>query len=159
MRADAAVPYRDLVTGKGGPRIARGLLRLRGALRAAIPAKTVGDSLLLATWNIRDFGRRRRGRRLAPDAIALVAVAWIRLRLLGHGHEMRWEAGTWSYQHSEDADGIDEAQATWAIEAVARAALALELDWPEYVLVRAAPEMPAGPPGADAVPDRGEQAG
>ena len=72
MRADAAVPYRDLVTGKGGPRIARGLLRLRGALRAAIPTKTVGDSLLLATWNIRDFGRRRLGPR-SGEALGYIA--------------------------------------------------------------------------------------
>lgn len=44
-------------------RTIEGLLRLRKQLSGELPARSVKDSLLLATWNIRDFG----GSRLNPS--------------------------------------------------------------------------------------------
>lgn len=40
-------------------RTVEGLVRLRKQLANEIPARSVRDSLLLATWNIRDFGSRK----------------------------------------------------------------------------------------------------
>ena len=37
-------------------RTVQGLQRLRAQLRKEVPPRTLGDTLLLATWNIRDFG-------------------------------------------------------------------------------------------------------
>jgi endonuclease/exonuclease/phosphatase family metal-dependent hydrolase len=50
--------YKGLDAGTPeGRRTAEGLLRLKGALDGAVPAKTVDRTLLLASWNIREFGR------------------------------------------------------------------------------------------------------
>jgi exonuclease III len=43
-------------------RTGHNLLRLREHLRTEIPDRTVRDTLVLATWNIRDFGVRRSSR-------------------------------------------------------------------------------------------------
>lgn len=55
-------------------RTTQNLLRLRESLRAEVPDRTVRDTLLLATWNIRDFGMRRsaRGQRL-PECYYYIA--------------------------------------------------------------------------------------
>jgi len=39
-----------------GRRTAEGLLRLKKALDSTVPAKTLDQTLLLASWNIREFG-------------------------------------------------------------------------------------------------------
>lgn len=64
--------YPRLVDGADGPRVAEGLLRLRAGLSVTVPKKTLGDSLLLATWNIREFGRQRLGPRSA-EALGYIA--------------------------------------------------------------------------------------
>jgi endonuclease/exonuclease/phosphatase family metal-dependent hydrolase len=46
-----------------GRRTAEGLLRLRTELDKAIPTKTVDPTLLLATWNLREFGGTKSGGR------------------------------------------------------------------------------------------------
>jgi endonuclease/exonuclease/phosphatase family metal-dependent hydrolase len=46
-----------------GRRTAEGLLRLRKALDEAVPSKTLDETLLLATWNIREFGGPKSGGR------------------------------------------------------------------------------------------------
>jgi exonuclease III len=43
-------------TTRDGKRTIDGCLRLREALKGAIPTRTLGRSLLLASWNIRQFG-------------------------------------------------------------------------------------------------------
>jgi exonuclease III len=49
-------------------RIAAGLLSLRRRLRKVIPPRTVEETLLLASWNIREFGRNAMfGRRLGES--------------------------------------------------------------------------------------------
>jgi len=68
-RIDNSKPY--------GRRIAEGLLRLRTELDTAIPAKTVDPTLLLATWNIREFGGTKSGGR---DSEALFYIAEIMSR-------------------------------------------------------------------------------
>lgn len=45
-------------------RVATNLLALREALASQVPAKTINDRLLLATWNIREFGGKKYGGRL-----------------------------------------------------------------------------------------------
>ena len=37
-------------------RTIKGIQALRKQKRASVPGRTLNDSLLLATWNIRDFG-------------------------------------------------------------------------------------------------------
>ena len=66
---------RDVLRGPKGPAIANGLLRLRAALRKEVPRKTVGDCLLLATWNIREFGeaKPKGGAPRSPEALAYIA--------------------------------------------------------------------------------------
>ncbi len=57
------------------PRVAAKLSRLRRALRTQkIPRRTVNDTLLLATWNIREFGARKPkyGRRI-PESFYYIA--------------------------------------------------------------------------------------
>ena len=44
-------------------RTIEGLKRLRQALAGAVPAKTMTDTLLLATWNIREFDSGKDGYR------------------------------------------------------------------------------------------------
>ncbi len=46
-----------------GRQIVEGLLRLKPALDQSIPAKTVDNTLALATWNIREFGGTKYGGR------------------------------------------------------------------------------------------------
>ena len=46
-----------------GKRTAEGLLRLKTELDKAIPPKTVDPTLLLATWNLREFGGTKSGGR------------------------------------------------------------------------------------------------
>ena len=73
--------YREIVSGADGPRIAQGLMRLREGLSASIPPKTVGDCLLLATWNIRDFGKGKQGGR-SDEALAYIAESLSRFDLV-----------------------------------------------------------------------------
>ena len=46
-----------------GKRTAEGLLRLKKELDASIPPKSMDKTLLLATWNIREFGGTKYGGR------------------------------------------------------------------------------------------------
>lgn len=62
------------VKNQAGRQIVEGLLRLRPALDEAIPAKKVDSTLLLATWNIREFGGNKYGGR---DDEALYYIAEI----------------------------------------------------------------------------------
>jgi len=56
--------YKNLNNARAADRqTAEGLLRLKPALDAAIPAKAVDLTLLLASWNIREFGGTKYGGR------------------------------------------------------------------------------------------------
>lgn len=53
--------YPDLRRKDYGPRAAQHLLDLRAQLKADLPRRSVDDSLMLATWNIRDFDSNKFG--------------------------------------------------------------------------------------------------
>ncbi len=59
------MPFYKTITTKTpeGRRTLEGLLRLKAELDKAIPVKTVDPTLLLATWNIREFGGTKSGGR------------------------------------------------------------------------------------------------
>jgi endonuclease/exonuclease/phosphatase family metal-dependent hydrolase len=61
--------------------IAEGLLRLRPALDEAIPAKAVDLTLLLASWNIREFGGTKYGGR-SKEALFYIAEILSRFDLI-----------------------------------------------------------------------------
>ncbi len=63
--------YYEMPKGTAGKRIARGLLRLRERL-AALPERTREETLLLATWNIREFDSAKYGSR-TDDAFFYLA--------------------------------------------------------------------------------------
>ena len=66
---------RDVKPAKERPRVADKLIDLRaGIVNQGIPRRTANDTLLLATWNIREFGRRRPkyGRRI-PESFFYIA--------------------------------------------------------------------------------------
>ena len=57
--------YRELSrTTKEGKRTLERLLELRRKLSEDIPARTLDNTILLATWNIRDFDKPTYGKRL-----------------------------------------------------------------------------------------------
>ena len=87
-------------------RTAEGLLRLRTALAAQVPAKSIDDSLLIASWNLREFGGSKYGgrEREALFYIAevmshfdLVAVQEVRDDLDALDDLMRILGGWWDY--------------------------------------------------------------
>lgn len=59
------MPYYKSIDGKkeAGKRTIEGLLRLRPALDTEIPPKSLDDTLLLASWNLREFGGAKSGGR------------------------------------------------------------------------------------------------
>lgn len=97
-------------------RTADGLLGLRQQLRDEIPARTVNDTLLLATWNIRDFDSNKfgHGPRLnesffyiaeiisAFDIVALQEVNW---DLRGLQRVMRILGRNWMYMATDVTEG------------------------------------------------------
>jgi len=83
-----------------------GLLRLRKALRRSVPPKKMDSHLLLATWNIREFGGKKFKRRskealfyLADviSAFDLVAVQEVRSNLGGFNRLMSFLGSWWRY--------------------------------------------------------------
>ncbi|MEM9937094.1 MAG: endonuclease/exonuclease/phosphatase family protein [Bacteroidota bacterium] len=64
--------YLKSVSEEERVRASHGLLRLKEALAAQIPAKKVAENLLIATWNIRDFDSKAYGFR-SQEAIYYIA--------------------------------------------------------------------------------------
>ncbi|WP_461208687.1 endonuclease/exonuclease/phosphatase family protein [Desulfocurvus sp. DL9XJH121] len=65
--------YRNIdAASPAGRRTAENLLALRADLDARVPARTLEKTLLLATWNIREFGAGKYGGRL-DESIAYIA--------------------------------------------------------------------------------------
>ena len=98
-------------------RVAANLLRLRQRLRAELPGRTVKDTLLLATWNIRDFGRSFSGamQRLPESyfyiaeilsAFDLVAVQEVDRSLEGMGRLMEILGPDWEYFAADPTGGL-----------------------------------------------------
>src|SRR5262245_19847684 len=58
---------------KGARRAADGLLRLRNQLKRELPPRNVAETLLLATWNLREFGRNQKYGARLPESIQYIA--------------------------------------------------------------------------------------
>jgi endonuclease/exonuclease/phosphatase family metal-dependent hydrolase len=54
-------------------RAARGLLKLRNQLRRDLPPRNLDENLLLASWNLREFGRNQKYGPRMPEAIQYIA--------------------------------------------------------------------------------------
>ena len=73
--------YYRMPKGAAGKRIAEGLLRLRTKLDAEVPVRTREETLLLATWNIREFDSTKYGSR-TDDAFFYLAEVISRFDLV-----------------------------------------------------------------------------
>src|SRR4030095_3143333 len=98
--------------GRVSPEIAAGLLILRERVEAAkIPPSKLDESINIAVWNIREFGRVHR----TEPAIHYIA------EILGQFDLMEWNASRWQAQSSDHprVEEIDSlplaviAQAIW----------------------------------------------
>lgn len=98
-------------------RIAGNLLRLRAQLRQEVPERTVRDTLLLATWNIRNFGRPSSAamQRLPESffyiaeiisAFDLVAVQEVDRNLAGMGRLIEILGPDWEYTAADPGGGL-----------------------------------------------------
>lgn len=74
--------YKEIPFGEDkGRRTVEGLFRLRELLDAQVPERTLNETLLLATWNIRDFDKPVYGDRL-DEAIQYIAEIIARFDLV-----------------------------------------------------------------------------
>ena len=72
--------------GNVSPQIAKGLLALKERIAAAkIPSSKLDETLNLATWNIREFGKRKR----SVPAIHYIGVVELRDNLTDLGRVLR----------------------------------------------------------------------
>jgi len=97
-----------------GKRTARGLLKLRDALAVEVPRRTLTDTLLLATWNIREFDSAAYGVRLDESFyyiaeivshFDLIAVQEIREDLTALKRLMRILGSNWDFVVSDVTEG------------------------------------------------------
>ena len=92
-------------------RIAERLLVLRNQLDRQIPQKTATETLLLATWNIREFGDNRRAESIhfIAEIISrfdLVAVQEIARNLDGLTKLMTYLGPNWDYIVTDSTEGV-----------------------------------------------------
>lgn len=90
------------------------LLRLREVLNDTIPERTQSRTILLATWNIRDFDKSKYGYRLDEsmyyiaeiiDRFDIVAVQEVYKDLTALNRLMRLLGGHWDYIFSDATEG------------------------------------------------------
>lgn len=98
---------RDDATQK---RIVANLLNLRSKLSEEVPAKTVTETLLLATWNIREFGDNRTDESLHYIAeivsrFDLVAIQEVGSSLKGIERLLYFLGKGWNYLVTDTTDG------------------------------------------------------
>lgn len=72
---------------------------------------------------------------MGATVLRIDVPAWIRLQIIGAGHHARETETGWQYDSEPESEMPTLQEARWVIETVARAALSLEHDWPEFVLV------------------------
>lgn len=97
-------------------RIAKGLLKLKDSFRKLeMPQRNISDSLLLATWNIREFDSTKYGLRgkepifyIAEiiSAFDLVAVQEVRDDLKALNTLMQYLGGWWKYLLTDVTEGV-----------------------------------------------------
>jgi hypothetical protein len=133
--------------------VMRAFRRLRGWAEQIIGAATIPDLMWVhysERWNdARWMAKCADNRDEFVDGMLRIAAAtvlhitvpdWIRLNLKGSGHEIRYEERRRQFVHEPNEDNdvtIDDV--AWAVEVVARAVLALELEWPHFRLVPVPP--------------------
>ena len=97
-----------------GHRTIEGLLRLRKGLGAEIPRRTLRETFLLATWNIRDFDKPAYGNRMdeaiyyIAEIIAkfdIVAVQEIYRDMKGLQRVLSVLGGSWKYVCTDATEG------------------------------------------------------
>jgi hypothetical protein len=86
------------------------ILSLRAQLNREIPAKTSAETLLLATWNIREFGDNRRIESLYYIAeiisrFDLIAIQEVASNLKGLESLMKLLGNHWDYIVTDSTDG------------------------------------------------------
>jgi len=95
-------------------RTAEGLLRLRAQLEKEVPRRTVTDTLLLATWNIREFDSEKYGFRTAESLhyiaeiishFDLVAIQEVREDLSALDAVQEMLGGWWKYVVTDVTQG------------------------------------------------------
>lgn len=95
-------------------RTAEGLLRLRAQLKEEVPRRTVTDTLLLATWNIREFDSSKYGYRTSEalhyiaeiiSHFDLVAIQEVREDLSALDEVQRMLGGWWKYIVTDVTEG------------------------------------------------------
>ncbi|WP_163222637.1 endonuclease/exonuclease/phosphatase family protein [Bacteroides sp. 214] len=86
------------------------ILLLRSQLDKEIPSKTATDTLLLATWNIREFGDNRRLESLyyiaeIASRFDLIAIQEVAANLKGLEHLVSLMGSNWDYIVTDSTDG------------------------------------------------------
>ncbi|MGH2552161.1 MAG: endonuclease/exonuclease/phosphatase family protein [Chitinophagaceae bacterium] len=103
---DAAIP--------AGKRTIERILALRKKIKAEIPEKKLNETLLLATWNIREFDSPAYGKRMTEalyyiaeilSAFDLIAVQEIRDDLTALNDVMKILGDNWDYMFSDVTEG------------------------------------------------------
>ena len=107
--------YKDIDKNTGeGQRILNRLLMLRKELDAKIPVRTLNDTLLLATWNIREFDSKAYGDRIPEsyyyiaeiiDRFDLVAIQEVREDLKALKRLRSVLGGFWKYLVTDVTEG------------------------------------------------------
>lgn len=69
------------------------------------------------------------------QALGLGMATQLRLEMLGRGHSLSNRTEGPEFVHAADAQPVTVADAEWMIEAVARVAVKLEDEWPEFLVV------------------------
>ena len=103
-------PIKRIKDKEESTRIAERLLTLRRQLDEQIPRKTATDTLLLATWNIREFGDNRRTESLhfiaeIVSRFDLIAVQEISRKLDGLEKLMSLLGPNWDYIVTDSTEG------------------------------------------------------
>ena len=110
------MPFYHWIDGKmeSGKRTAEGLLKLKEALDKEIPRRTIAGTLLLATWNIREFDSAKYGERKDEpiyyiaeiiDRFDVVAIQEVRDDLTALERLMDVLGGWWKYLLTDVTEG------------------------------------------------------
>lgn len=103
-------PIKNIRDVKTKQRVVKNLLKLRNKLTTDIPAKTVSETLLLATWNIREFSDNRTDESLHYIAeivsrFDLVAIQEVGSSLRGIERLLYFLGKGWNYLVTDTTDG------------------------------------------------------
>lgn len=103
-------PIKDIRDATMKQRVVDNLLELRKKLTSDVPAKTVSETLLLATWNIREFGDNRTDESLHYIAeivsrFDLVAIQEVGSSLKGIEKLIYFLGKGWNYIVTDTTDG------------------------------------------------------